>query len=48
LKPFFPKYCFDRTVPLLRVVSSRNSGTVYNNIVSLQGRYVAREVRQEI
>jgi len=45
---FFPKYCFDRTVPLLRRASLGSIGTVYNHIVSLQGRYVAREVRQAI
>jgi hypothetical protein len=48
LKMFFPKYCFDRAVPLLRIVSNGSGGTVYNHIVSLQGRYVAREVRQAI
>jgi TonB family protein len=42
----FREYCFDRSVAALRLTSSGNIQTAYNQFVSLQGRYVARDVRQ--
>jgi TonB family protein len=49
LSSFFPNLCFDRSMPLLRVVSmGGGSRTVYNQIVLFQGHYLAHDLHRAI
>ena len=41
---YFPMYCFEPTMPLLRLYSGGTaSRTIYDHIVNFQGHYVAKE-----
>jgi TonB family protein len=43
---FFPSVCLDLTAPLLRISSPGSSNeTIYNNLVTFQGRYVAKQLQ---
>lgn len=42
---FFPVFCFDPAIPVLRLSSSiGNTRTIYESIVQFQGHYLAREI----
>jgi protein TonB len=45
-KDYFPAYCFDPGLPVLRLSSTGSSShAAYNQIVSFQDRYVARDLK---
>ncbi len=45
MKNYYPTYCFDSTLPELRISSTGGlDETVYNQIVIFQGHYLAREI----
>ena len=41
---FFPTSCFEPTIPALRVNSQGSLRTTYNQIITFQGHYLAREL----